>query len=220
MIATDEWLQRYIGYGENGEVFPMFILHPYKDCNADCPICYIRKEDNYCALDYGEKLSPEATERFVKMCARKNGCLFTGSGEPFLYWNEWTKPILLPLVKEYGARLVISTNGLWGSNDTIIDEVIELQPDCVSFSVDWAHATTVPLENVNHAIERLADPSVQTRIYMSQITDDEHPLGHIKPLHFDDMVVVDYPIGDNSKASFGNAQQPFVFHTSEGRCRR
>lgn len=211
MIAEREWLKKYIGYDTN-VTHPVLILHMYDMCNLNCDCCYV-KEGIYKAIDSGVFLNKNALERVIMNAAKNNMCLFTGIGEPFLFWEEYTKPFLIPLLKRYNAKCVISTNGLWGNNDSIIDDIISLEVECIAFSIDSHHK--VPIENLNHAIERLSDNNVKTKIYMSQITDNEHPIGHIKPINYEKLVKVEYPLGknvDNGQGlGFHNANGDIVF---------
>lgn len=209
MIAEKDWLEKYIGYEENGIVHSVMILHMYDMCNLHCDCCYARG-GIYKAVPSGTFLSDEALENVVKYSSEVGSCMFTGVGEPFLYWDDYTKPKLIPLLKKYGTKCVISTNGLWGNNDKIIDDIIKLEVECISFSIDFQHK--VPLENLNHAIERLSDNSVKTRIYMSQITNRDHPIGHVKPIKYEKMVKVEYPIGRNTDSGQG-----LMFHDANGK---
>lgn len=207
MIAEKEWLKKYIGYDTN-TTHPVTILHMYDMCNLQCSCCYVR-QGCYMAIPSGTFLSDDALRNVVKESAERNQCIFTGIGEPFLFWDKYTKPKLLPLLKEYGAKCVISTNGLWGNNDDIIKDIISLEPECINFSIDYYHK--VPIESLNHAIEILSSDSVKTRIFMSQITDSEHPIGHIKPINYDKLVKVEYPLNRNS-----NSNQGLSFHDADG----
>ena len=208
MIAEKEWMEKYIGY-ESDKTYPTMILHMYLECNVNCDICYVRQSGTYTAIKNGEKLSDEALEKVVKYAAEHNQTLYTGTGEPFLFWNEYTKPKLIPLIKKYNAKCVISTNGLWGNNDTIIDDVIKLEVPCICFSIDHWHK--VPIENLNHAIERLSDPSVKTRIFIAQITNKNFPIGHIKPINYDKLLKIEFPMNENT-----NENQGMSFHDRDG----
>lgn len=208
--SNEDILAEYTGLNSHK---PIIILHPYRDCNIDCSCCYIRHggENTFCTFKRdGLILSARATEKLMVAAKRLDATMFTGAGEPFLYWKEYTLPILIPLANKYGIHLTLSTNGLWGSNDKIIDELIENFKGVISFSVDYWHK--VPIENVNHAIDRLASPSVKNIIiYMSQIVDKDHPKGHIKPHHFDDMFVKYFEMNNN-----GNDQQALYNHDKQG----
>lgn len=208
MIADKEWMKKYIGYEDN-KTYPTLILHMFLECNVNCSICYVRHGGTYAAIHDGERLNDEALEKVVKYAAEHNQTLYTGTGEPFLFWNEYTKPKLIPLVKKYNAKCVISTNGLWGNNDEIIQDIINLEVPCICFSVDYWHK--VPLENINHAIEALSDSDVKTQIFMAQITDDKHPIGHIKPINYDRLLKVEFPLDRNS-----NSNQGMSFHDRDG----
>lgn len=209
MIPTKEQLAPYIGYEDDKRVRPMMILHAYKDCNIDCSCCYIRHQDSYCAFDYGEIIPDYALENVMRVSARLKATVFTGAGEPFLHWADFTLPKLIPAAKRHNVPLILSTNGLWGNDDKVIDELIRSFDGVVQLSVDWWHK--VPIESINHAIDRLADPSVKTMVYMAQITDKDHPLGHKKPHHYDDMFVWEYKMNRNS-----DTDQKLIFHDRNG----
>lgn len=207
MIAKKEFLQEYVGY-RDGKIYPVVILHMYRDCNLNCQICYV--DDSVTQMKKGEVLCEESLEKVVKYAAENDLCLYTGIGEPFLKWDEYTKPVLLKAVKKYNARIIISTNGLWGNDDRIIDEVIELAPEVICFSIDAFH--NVPIETLNHVIERLSDDNVKTQIYMSQIYNNEFPQGHKKPIHYDDMHKIFFGLWRNSETD-----QKMIFHDKNGR---
>lgn len=208
MIAEKEWMRKYVGY-EDDKTHPTMILHMYLECNVNCEICYVRQKGTYTAIHDGERLSDEALEKVVKYASEHNQTLYTGTGEPFLFWDDYTKPKLIPLVKKYNAKCVISTNGLWGNNDRIIQDVIDLEVPCISFSIDHWHK--VPIENLNHVIERLSDQNVKTQIFMTQITSDEYPIGHIKPMNYDKLLKIEFPLNRNS-----NSNQGMSFHDRYG----
>lgn len=46
---------------------------------------------------------------------------------------------------------------------------------------------------------------------MAQITDDEHPMGHIKPINYDRLLKVEFPLDRNS-----NSNQGMSFHDRDG----
>lgn len=210
MIPTKEQLAKIIGYEGSKCVRPMMILHAYKDCNIDCSCCYVRHDPKtYSAFDYGEIISDEALRKVIRTAKILHASVYTGTGEPFLHWHDFTLPKLIPLCKELEVPLILSTNGLWGSDDSIVDEVISSYDSAINFSIDWWHK--VPIESLNHAIDRLADGNVKAQIFMSQITDEQHPLGHLKPHHYEDMLVHEYKLNHN-----GDTDQKLLFHDREG----
>lgn len=209
MIPLKSLLAEKIGYDGNKCVRPMMILHAYKDCNIDCSCCYIRHQNSYSAFDYGEIISDEALDNVMRLSKRLKASVFTGTGEPFLYWDTFTLPKLIPAAKKYDVPLILSTNGLWGNNDRLVDEVISNFDGVIQFSVDYWHK--VPINNINHAIDRLADPNVKAMIYVAQITDKSHPLGHVKTHHWNDLFVWEYKMNENSKTD-----QYLLFHDRRG----
>lgn len=206
MIAEKDWLKEYIGYYPE-KTFPTTILHMYTMCNLNCEVCYVKSSGS--CLKNGQFLSDKALEKVVKWSAEHNQCLYTGTGEPFLFWNEYTKPKLVSLIKKYNAKCIISTNGFWGKNENIINDIISLEVPCICFSIDYYHK--VPIETINNAIEILSDKNVKTKIYMAQIVDDIHKIGHIKPINYDKLVKVEFPLNKNSSEDQGRS-----FHDANG----
>lgn len=193
MIPSKDEVLNFMGVNSN----PMIILHPYKDCNIDCSCCYIKHLNYYCAVNYGEILSDKALDRIIKGASKLHASVYTGSGEPFLHWSDFTLPKLIKLTNEYNIHLILSTNGLWGNNDTIINDIIENFNGLISFSVDFWHK--VPIENINHALDRLSNKDIKTMVMMSQITDKNHPLGHIKPHFYENLFIEEMPLNNNYK---------------------
>lgn len=215
MIGNKKQMSRFLGYSENAKTKkkPIIMLHCYKDCNIDCPDCFVRHKPTYCAFDYGEIISDATLKKLVSIAKKHHMAFFSASGEPFLHWDDFTYPKLLPLVEKNKIPFLLTTNGFWGDNDKIIDQLISVYTGTLMFSVDWEHK--VPLEKINHAIDRLADPSIKTQIYVGQMTDKDHPLGHIKTHHWDELYVKQFTV-DNSNQDSDEINKTYWYHTKEG----
>lgn len=106
-------------------------------CNLGCPMCPITlhfPEYQHQVKWFRLELLPKLAE--ILPLARR--CFLSGGGEPFLHPRFFE---LVAAVKSAGAEAIFNSNG------TILDQdksrgLIELQVDCVSFSLDGATAKT------------------------------------------------------------------------------
>ncbi len=115
-------------------------------CNLDCPMCPITL--HFPEYEHGTKwFQMELLPKVAELLPLARRCFLSGGGEPFLHPRFFE---IVAAVKQAGAEAIFNSNG------TLLDEaramrLIELQADCVSFSVDGATAATY------QAIRRGAD---------------------------------------------------------------
>ncbi len=106
-------------------------------CNLKCPMCAItlnvgkftgKRGD----LEYSlfEKVKP-----YLRLAER---CFCNGGGEPLLYPNFIR---MLREIKEAGTEIVFNTNGLLLTKE-LSRELVHLNIDCISFSIDGATGAT------------------------------------------------------------------------------
>jgi len=115
-------------------------------CNLDCPMCPITM--HFPEYQYETKwFQIELLPKLAELLPLARRCFLSGGGEPFLHPRFFE---IVAAVKSAGAEAIFNSNG------TLLDEaralrLIELQADCVSFSVDGSSAETY------QAIRRGAD---------------------------------------------------------------
>jgi hypothetical protein len=165
-------------------VFTSFGLQYNLKCNARCECCYDLNEptDNY--------LNEADAEKWIRECGEIGVTVFFCAGEPMLYW-DWIKDFALPMCRKYGARHLISTNGYWGDDDAFIDDVIA-HADNVTVSVDWWHQQWIPMTTINHLINRFRPLDVKTKLFISSVFNDEHPLTEVNLPYRLELMQIDF----------------------------
>lgn len=140
--------------------FPLVVyLEATSVCNLSCPMCPVamgvseyQYEEKFLDLDFIQRLKP------VLEYAQR--CFLSGGGEPFLHPKFFE---LAKEVKQLKLEVILNTNG------TLIDsacakELVELELDCLSFSIDAINPDTyrrirrgAELEQVVEAIKLLGE---------------------------------------------------------------
>jgi len=147
-------------------IFTAFGLQYNLKCNIQCSCCYDLNADtnNY--------LNEKDCERWIKECGERKIGVFMATGEPFLYW-DWIKNFFLPLCKKHNVIYLISTNGYWGKDNKIIQEILDYEIEELTISVDWWHQQFVPLETI-YNILKVFEKTKKPKIYISQVFDKDH----------------------------------------------
>lgn len=165
MLGTIEELTEITSKNAFGCIAMFGLQHSLK-CNITCECCYDLK------MDKSKILNDSDAEKWIKECASLGIGIFTIAGDPFADW-EWFKSFFIPMCHKYGTKYLLSTNGLWGNNDKIIQDVIDLKVKAITLSVDWWHQQFVPLSSIYNIISKLKD--TETKLFVSSVVNEEHP---------------------------------------------
>ena len=177
MFGTFEELNEIISTNTN--TFAMFGLQYSLKCNIACPCCYDLKADKSQILD------DKNAEKWIKECGELGIGIFTIAGDPFANW-DWFKNVFIPLCHKYNTKYLLSTNGLWGNNDKIIQEVIDLDVKAITLSVDWWHQQFVPLSSIYNIFSKLKD--AKTKLFVSSVINNEHPIEEVCLQPYEDKI--------------------------------
>lgn len=150
------------------KTFTSFGLQYSLICNARCACCYDLN------MPKDKTLDDENAERWVKECADLDIAIYFIAGEPFLNW-QWMKAKFLPWARKYNAKYMISTNGFWGKNSSFIEDVVAEKVQNITLSTDYWHQKFVPLSSIFNILRRVKDVP-DTRVYISQVYNDMHPI--------------------------------------------
>lgn len=202
MIATLDDMKSWLNI-EGVFDTPEVILTCSYDCNIRCDCCFLNPVKPFMGK---RMLQKWALEKVVKWAVEHNYPMYTGSGEPFFWW-DYTRDILLPVVKEYGGKLMMSSNGKFGENPEILSQAVNAGIEYLSLSVDPWHK--VSIEAVNNVIKAFKD--TDTMVLISQITNPQFPIGTVRPVFYDLMVKIDWPMDHN-----GNESQVMYGHDWDG----
>jgi hypothetical protein len=123
--------------------------------------------------------------------------MYTGVGDPFAWW-DYTRDYLIPLSKKYNAKLILSTNGLWGNNPVILKEALDADIDILCLSIDHWHRQFVPAEATNNIIAAFKD--VSTKLYVQTVANAQHPRGETKVLYDDEIERIWYEYDNQADA--------------------
>jgi MoaA/NifB/PqqE/SkfB family radical SAM enzyme len=121
------------------------------DCNAACEHCYYHSKPGRTGY-----ITPEEARSYfdtiVKSWGRLSIVKILG-GEPFVYYRPLLE--IIRLASERGARVILLTNGVWGSSEKLADRVAqEMKQAGLSGAVIGAsgfHAPFVPMEAATRA---------------------------------------------------------------------
>lgn len=175
MFGTKEDIIEYYN-ANNSDKYKVCVLQCSYKCNIDCKCCYVAKD-----LKKSDYLMPsDKLEKVVKYCAENDFPMYTGSWEPMSTW-EYTRDVLIPLCKKYNAKLIVSTNGLWGNNKKIIQEVVDSNIDMLYLSVDDFHKVDYSsIENILTEFQH----HKHTKVFIMTIE------GHRVPVPFEGQILV------------------------------
>ena len=173
-MTRRENLLRLRQHWERGDEFlesrpAVLYLEATAVCNLGCPMCPI-------TLHFPEYQSEtkwfqmELLPKLAELLPLARRCFLSGGGEPFLHPRFFE---IVAAVKQAGAEAIFNSNG------TLLDEargrrLIELQADCVSFSVDGATAET-------YQAIRLGADFEQVCANIARLCELKHTLGSERP---------------------------------------
>lgn len=174
MFGTEQDIFDY--YNKGTDKYKCCVLQYSWKCNLNCECCFV--------ADFLKKsdflMEPKNLEKVVKYCAENDYPMYTGSCEPMAVW-DYTRDILIPMVKKYNAKLIVSSNGLWGSSPKIIKEVIDSKIDMLFLSVDSFHK--VPYTSIKNILTAFKDVE-HTKVFIMTIKD------YRVPIPYDDEVFI------------------------------
>jgi len=148
-------------------IFTAFGLQYNLGCNAKCACCYDLDAPTH------NYLNNEDCERWIKECGERKIGVFIATGEPFLYW-DWLKDFFIPLCNKHNVIYLISTNGYWGFDEKILQEIIDYKVTNITLSVDYWHQQFIPLSTIYNILKVYKDTK-WPKIFISVTWDKEHP---------------------------------------------
>ena len=117
---------------EKAQHFPLVIyLEPTSICNLSCPMCPVAI--GLSEYSYPEKLlSWELIEKMEEALENGLRCFLSGGGEPFLHPDFLE---IIKFIKKRELEIIFNTNATL-ITQKIAEELVALQVDCISISVD------------------------------------------------------------------------------------
>lgn len=136
----------------------------YSSCNCNCSFCRF-KDKNF------KKINPNFVLNFLKNHNEMDYIVITG-GEPTFAIEEYCQ--IIDGLSNSNKTTVLQTNGWWGNNDKIKNEIKNHPPKIVHLSVDSEKQKYIDIEVVISAYNFLISNNIKTFVVNHHIDEAEY----------------------------------------------
>ena len=136
----------------------------YSSCNCDCEFCHF-KDRNFIKID------PKFVLDFLKKNKEITEVVITG-GEPTFAIDEYVA--IVKNIDKTKRHITLQTNGWWGNDDTIKEQIKLTPPSSVQLSVDKEKQRYIKLDVVKNAYKFLKENNIPVIIINHTDSDSEY----------------------------------------------
>lgn len=147
----------------------------YSSCNCDCEFCHF-KDRNFIKID------PKFVLDFLKKNKEITEIVITG-GEPTFAIDEYVA--IVKNLDKNKRHITLQTNGWWGDNESIKEQIKLNPPSSVQLSVDEEKQKYIDIDVVRHALDFLKKNNIAT--ILINHTNDDKEFDKYKSLFGDDV---------------------------------
>jgi organic radical activating enzyme len=161
-------------------------IQVFSSCNCSCKFC------NFTDKCYN-KIDSTFVLNYINEHPNINYILLTG-GEPTLAIEECSE--IIKGLNSNEKTIVLQTNGWWGNNEKIKEQLLINPPSCVHLSVDYEKQKIIPIETVVNAYNFLVDNNIEV-IVINHYEHEEEFLAYQKIIPSVERGYICYKTDDN-----------------------
>ena len=187
----------------------ILIYHCDYHCNIQCEHCLITEKIR---TDFPGRIPDDIAERLIMEAGKNNLAVYPVSGDPWC-WYDYLKNFLLPMCEKYNTRRLISTNGKWGEDPTLIKEALELPIQNLILTVDYYHQKHIPIQSINNILD--AFKNHPTKVFIASCFTIQHPLSEVSNMLKYRIPIYPLPLIEYNEYFDNNRHIPGLFYRKQ-----